>query len=460
MKIFAWMVGLFLAVGLWAEPPAVGIWRGTLEVPGSSLELVVKIAGDLSGKLDIPGKWLADLPLDGVMAEGNRLRFELKADGSVFEGRVEGGRVVGEWRQAGLVIPLALERLEKAPEPRLRPQTPRPPFPYRVEEVVIERPGVRLVGTLTLPAGTGPFPAAVLLSVAGANDRDQTHSGHKPFFVLADFLARRGFAILRLDDRGVGGSTGDLLQSTYPDLAEDAWAAAEALRRRPEIDPRRVGLIGNSEGTAIAALAASRHPEVAFVMMLGGLGLSGTELIEAQAARLARIQGYSEEEIRQGLDRMGRLFRILLEETDDAKAAERIRALMREPGGRPLPLAANLAAPGDPEAWIRVYLSPWYRSQLRNDPREALQNVRCPVLALTGSLDPVAPAAAHLPAILTALLAGGNPDVTVSELPGINHLFQTARTGLPAEYGLLEESFSPRALVEIGAWLAVRFPPG
>jgi uncharacterized protein len=198
---------------------------------------------------------------------------------------------------------------------------------------------------------------------------------------------------------------------------------------------------------------------VAFVVMLGGFGLPGAELIKADTELLSRRQGFSAEEIRQGLERMDRIFKAVLEEADDKSATETIRAIQQEwqqSGARSLPVAAPLAAPGDPDAWIRLYLTPWYRSQLRNDPKPVLTKVKCPVLALTGSLDTNTPPGLNLPAILAALLEGGNPDVTAAELPGINHLMQTAKTGLPAEYGMLEESFSPVALERIGEWLGKR----
>jgi pimeloyl-ACP methyl ester carboxylesterase len=331
---------------------------------------------------------------------------------------------------------------------------------YRTEEVVVRgaSPGVMLAGTLTIPAGGGQRPATVLLSVAGPNDRDQQHGAHRPYAVLADYLARRGVVVLRLDDRGVGGSTGSWLSATTEDLAGDAIAATAFLAERAEVDPRRIGVTGNSLGGAVGALAAARSERVGFVIMLGGIGLRGPRVIRSQAERGARALGLPDSVTRRFLERTDSLLAIVGSGTDSVVAAARIRAVLATPEG-PLLVPPYRFIPRDPDGQAGVFLSPWYRSQVTLDPARALRAIRVPVLALTGTLDRIVPASENFPPMREALASSGTRDVTFIELPGVNHVMQPAVTGDAREYATLPESFAPAALRAIGDWLAARFGP-
>ena len=340
----------------------------------------------------------------------------------------------------------ALEQPRPGDLPLPLPQDPEPPYPYRIEEVRFENPdaGISLSGALTLPREGDPFPAAVLISGSGSQDRNQQIFNHRPFLVIADFLTRRGFAVLRFDDRGVGGSEGDPRVATSEDFAGDAWAAFQFLLRRPDIDHAAIGFIGHSEGGIIAPLVAAEHPEAAFLVLLAGPGIPGDELISSQSRAILRASGIAEQQIAVIDERDRRIRDIAKNEPDDEKAAEAIRAILESLGMEDSQIQNTLGN----------LLSPWYRFFLGYDPSPALRQVACPVLALNGSLDLQVPADENLAAIEKALREGGNPDVTARKLDGLNHLFQHAEMGLPAEYPRIEETFAPEALELIAQWMA------
>src|SRR6185503_9209728 len=334
-----------------------------------------------------------------------------------------------------------------------RPQTPKPPFDYKVEEVAFDNPferGVRLAGTLTLPEEEGPFPAAILISGSGANDRDDTELGHKPFAVIADYLTRQGIAVLRTDDRGVGGSTGDFAAATSADLATDADAAARYLMTRPEIRRDAIGFIGHSEGGVIAPIAMASNKHIAFLVMLAGPGTRWDEMLLSQRRLIGLTQGKSEQELGRSEPLVAAVYRAIARaRTEDAGIAA-VRSLLT-----PEAMAALGVAGEDKDLVARRMNSRWTRYLFRHDPAPNLRKIRVPVLAMTGTLDLQIPADENLPAIRAALI--NSPDVTVEELPGLNHMFQTAKTGAPGEYADIQETFAPAALDVMTDWLAKRF---
>jgi pimeloyl-ACP methyl ester carboxylesterase len=339
-----------------------------------------------------------------------------------------------------------------------RPQEPKKPYPYQEAEVVCEnkKAGVRLAGTLTLPLSGGPFPAVLLLTGSGAQDRNATVAGHRPFLVLADYLTRRGIAVLRLDDRGVGGSTGSVLESTTADFAEDALAAVEFLQARKDIDPRRIGLIGHSEGGAVAPLAASRSTSIAYVVLMAAPGLLGERLAILQRESISRASGLPEERIARTRAVEQKMMAVVRSEKDNAAAEKKLREI----AGQAMSEAAGVRISGAfVEAQFKMMLSPWYRFFITYDPAPALRRVRCPVLALTGERDLQVPPNENLPLIAKALAAGGNSDFTIVKLPRLNHLFQTCQKGTYAEYSKIEETIAPGVLETIGDWILRRTRP-
>jgi len=337
-----------------------------------------------------------------------------------------------------------------------RPQNPRPPYPYIAEDVACETgTSATLAGTLTLPPGSGPFAAAVLISGSGPQDRDETIQGHKPFWIIADYLTRRGLAVLRLDDRGVGGSGGKSSETTLSEMADDVLAVVRYLKTRKEIDPKRIGLIGHSEGGLVGPLAATRSSDVAFVVMLAGTGVDGVKLLELQAELVNRSMGVPATAAAFNRSVQQMMIAIVRSEEDPEAAAAKIRVAWRRiKEDAPVEQRALLDG-ADPqiETGIRRITSRELRSFLLYDPAEALSKLRVPVLVMNGSRDIQVSPRQNLPAILGALMAAENSDITLVEMPGLNHLFQRCRKCSVPEYAELEESFSPAALDVIGEWI-------
>jgi pimeloyl-ACP methyl ester carboxylesterase len=331
-----------------------------------------------------------------------------------------------------------------------RPQNPVRPYPYREEEVSYENKaaGITLTGTLTIPQGKGPFPAAVLIAGSGPHDRDETVMGHKPFLILADYLTRKGIAVLRSDKRGVGKSGGDYGTATTPDFAADAEAAFAYLQTRREINPKKIGLIGHSEGAVIAPMIAAHNPQVEFIVMMAGTGVPLRDALPVQVMRAAEAGGAPPEVAEKYAVNEREILTMLVQGKDDNVIEERVREMM----------GAKVSAQADVEAkqQVRFMNSPWFRWLLTYDPAPALRKVKCPVLALDGEKDVQVDAKQNLTAIRQALEAGGNRNFETVDFPGLNHLFQTAKTGSPAEYAEIEETISPIVLDKITRWILAR----
>ena len=439
-----------------------GIWEGKLKVPGAELRIVFNISknpdGILTATLDSPDQGATGIPVEEVIFKDNTLRLEVKSVGAVFEGKVSEDFLVieGELKQSGQTLPFIVNRVDKAIE-ILRPQEPKKPYPYIEEEAIYENKEaeITLAGTLTLPSGKGPFPAVLLITGSGPQDRNDTIYGHYPFMVLADYLTRQGIAVLRVDDRGVGESTGDFSRATSEDFASDVLAGIGYLKTREEINPERIGLIGHSEGGLIAPMVAVQSPDVAFIVMMAGTGLTGEEILYLQGALISRAMGVNEEDIIKNRQFNEKIFSVIKEEKDKKNAEERLRQMFMEDWEKVSDEEKEKI--GDPEVYINAQLqsllSPWLKFFLTYDPKPTLSKVKCPVLAINGEKDLQVPPKENLSAIEEALVAGGNKNFTVEELPGLNHLFQTAQTGVPSEYAKIEETISPIALKIIGDWI-------
>ena len=333
-----------------------------------------------------------------------------------------------------------------------RPQEPKPPFPYLEERVSYVNPdaaGVVLGGTFTKPNQSGRFPAVLLITGPGPQDRDETIAGHKPFLVLADYLTRRDIAVLRVDDRGTASSTGNFGKSTTLDFAADAEAGVRYLLTRKDVDLKRIGLIGHSEGSIVAAMVAARMPEVSFIVMLAGIGVPGEQVLLTQREHAERAAHMPEGQIAADKNIATMVYEMVRE---GKRASDLRRALSKRPASerdlvRPwLDQADQLTAP-----WLRFFLS--------YDPGPALEKVKCPVLALAGAQDMDVIADQNVPAMKAAFGRAGNHDVTIEVLPRLNYLFQTADTGLAMEYATIPETMSPVALDAIGTWIAKHIAP-
>ncbi len=440
-----------------------GIWEGTLKIQKTiSLRLVLRVEKDKEGRLRAtlasPDQGAAKIGVTAIGLKDGELTFESKVVGAKYAGKKnkDGTGFEGEFQQGGLKIPLVLKKTDKVVEPS-RPQTPRPPFPYRSESVTYDNAagGVKLAGTLTMPNGNGPFPALLLITGSGAQDRDETIFSHKPFLVIADHLTRRGIAVLRVDDRGVGGSTDKGPDETLDDHVGDVLAGVAFLKGRREIDAARIGLAGHSEGGIIAPLAAVRSPDVAFIVLMAGTGLPGVDILRAQSRLISRVEGATDAELERSAKIQQRLLDILIEEKDVEKARTRIAKAAREimAGMTEAEKKDLRESGGDLAALAEPFNSAWFRSFVTYDPRPILKKVRCPVLAINGEKDLQVPARENLDEIRKALEAGGNRDVKVIAFPGINHLFQPCKTGSPSEYGTIETTIAPEVLKALADWI-------
>jgi pimeloyl-ACP methyl ester carboxylesterase len=297
-----------------------------------------------------------------------------------------------------------------------------------------------------------------MLTGSGPQDRDETIFNHKPFLVIADHLTRQGIAVLRVDDRGVGGSTGDVMKATVDDNVQDVLAGLAFLKERKEINPTKIGLIGHSEGGMLAPLVATRSKDVAFLVLLAGTGLPGDEILYLQGQTILKAMGVKGDALKKQRTMQELLFSVVKQEPDNDKVLKLVKERMEEMKKTlsPLELLQFAMQQKALEAQVKTITTPWFRSFLAYDPRPALRKLQAPVLALVGEKDVQVPPKENLEAMENALTEGGHKDHTLKELAGLNHLFQTAKTGAITEYGQIEETFSPAVLTLMSEWILKR----
>ncbi len=457
-KIIFIVIVLVLGISAsYAEDRVAGHWEGHIEIPGQPIAVKVNFAIDESdwrGTIDIPAQGAKGLPLSEIHVaeegEGMRVKFSIRGvpGNPTFDGTLQDGVINGTFSQGGVTFGFRLSR-EIVSDP-VRPQEPKPPFPYQIEEVKFQNGPINLAGTLTLPPGNGPFPAVLLISGSGLQDRDETVFGHKPFWVLADHLSRAGIAVLRVDDPGIGKSTPHPEPPTTADFATDVEAGVTFLKRDDRIGT--VGLIGHSEGGIIAAIVASRRDDIGFVVLMAGPGVPGAELLLKQNERIFDGMGIVGERKETLLTLLDRLFTTLTSDMTEDEMRQQVDEIVRkqfEINGIPPAQQDETQV----QAAVEQVLNPWMRYFLAFDPRPALEATRVPVLALNGELDVQVDAEQNLTAIDAALEKGGNHNVTLHRLPKHNHLFQRAKTGLINEYAVIEETLSPEVLDLIRDWI-------
>ncbi|WP_187388356.1 alpha/beta hydrolase family protein [Seonamhaeicola marinus] len=342
-----------------------------------------------------------------------------------------------------------------------RPQNPEPPFNYSSQEVSFvnsKTDSIVLSGTLTLPNNIKKPPVAILISGSGPQNRDEELKGHKPFLVLADFLTKNGIAVLRYDDRGFGKSTGSFKGSTTYDFATDTESAITFLKSRTDIDTNKIGLIGHSEGGLIAPIVASTNKDVAFIVLLAGPGVDGAKVLTSQSKHMGKLMGMAEEFLNENEKLASSIYKIIQTDTDKEVIRTKItNALNGYKEKNPDSPVVNFINPIMIEQQLKILDSKWLLELIRIDPKVFLEKTTCPVLAINGSKDCQVLPALNLEGIKTALEKGKNKDITIKELEGLNHLFQTADTGNITEYETIEETFSPIALNLIKDWILERF---
>lgn len=438
-----------------------GVWTGKITRNGIDLRLILHIATGPRGtalSLDSPDQLAYGLAVQDFTRDRQKVRFKLNMVGANYEGVLseDQQQLSGTWTAPNQpAAQIVFSRASAAAKtPPKRPQTPQPPFPYTAEEVAFENPtepGVHLAGTLTLPQGKGPFPAAIMITGSGQQDRDETLLGHKPFWIIADYLSRRGIAVLRVDDRGTGKSTGDVAKATSADFATDSNAAFAYLRTRAEIKRRAIGFIGHSEGGMIGPIAMATNKDVAFLVMMAGPGTALDQLMVSQRRLIGASMGQSEAALNKAAPVWAALYKAIGSGATYEDGIAAAHAVLTPEAMKAIGMPAGTKA----QTILAQVGTPWFRYFFQYDPAPNLRAIKVPVLALNGSLDRQVPAKENLPAIRIALK--DNKDATIVELPGLNHLFQTAKTGSVGEYAEIEETVAPVALAQMADWINARF---
>ncbi len=406
-------LAIFVPVFLLAAPFSVaqgikGSWKGELDFVSSKLAVVFHFDGDVC-TMDSPDQGAKDIPAEVGFVSADSVSISNRQLDMAFSGKLRDGKIVGRFSQRGLSMPLVLTPGEFV---RNRPQTPEPPFPYRLEDVSFSNGDAVLSGTLVYPEGWNArkkVPVALMVSGSGLQNRDEELFGHKPFLVIADYLARNGIATLRYDDRGTGTSTGDAANATTEDFMKDAAAGLDYLRSLGKF--RKIGVIGHSEGGGIAFMLASRG-RTDFIVSLAGPGVQGDSIL-------------------------------LLQNLNALRQA-----------GSPMTVTKEFV-----RASVKSQNSPWLDYVMDYDPAADINGIRCPALILNGDRDVQVEAAVNIPSIESNLPRNRrgkyvSKHTEVKVYPGLNHLFQHCVTGQPFEYKDIEETVSPEVLEDISRWIA------
>ena len=437
-----------------------GDWYGMLKVGGTSLRInmnLIKNDTGYSGKLVSMDQGNSVIPMAWVKIDQAVLSFKTTVAGIEYTGAVKERNIDGTFKQNGRPLPLIFGREKVEKIVLKRPQEPKPPYSYLAEDVTFlnSRDSINLSGTLTMPSSGTGFPVVVLISGSGPQNRDEELLGHKPFLVLADHLTKNGIAVLRYDDRGVGRSKGNFGKATSADFATDVNAAVQYLKTRKEIDVKKIGLIGHSEGGMIAPMVAAESKDIGFIVLLAGTGVPGKDIIILQQQLIAKAEGgASEKDLAETAAFTEEIAKIVTSGKDEKTVSTEFIDFLKSTWQK-LPDSSKQVY-GTEAVFLMQSAqmnTPWMRYFLSYDPASALQKIRIPVLALNGSKDLQVWPAQNLPAIEKALKKAGNKKYTVKELPGLNHLFQECTSGAPSEYEKIEMTMSPAVLDEVTNWI-------
>jgi pimeloyl-ACP methyl ester carboxylesterase len=452
-----------------------GTWQGNLNVQGNSIPIVFHIIKDSSNNLaasfDSPSQHAFNLLCNAVIVKEDSVILMMESINGKYTGKLSADKkqMTGTWHQGGGSLALDVNKTSETVviKTQNRPQTPKPPYPYHSEDVEYFNADKSLQygATITYPSTTEnnktkKFPSIILITGSGQQDRDETIFGHKSFAVIADYLTKKGYLVLRVDDRGIGKSTGNFAKSTTADFVKDVEVSLDFLEQQPQVDKNKIGLLGHSEGGMIAPVVADARKEINFIVLLAGPGIPITQLMKEQVEAVAASSGKSPE-----LTKItGQLYSIFTEEInkneDSTTTHNNIKnklivfaqnsdtATRSAMGFNDLTTIDKNITDG-----IERFTTPWLKYFLAFNPQPYLEKLHCKVLALNGSKDVQVIPESNLAGIKASLKKSKSPKYDVIEIPGLNHLFQTCIKCSPDEYGDLEESFSPKALDIIGNWL-------
>jgi len=463
IQIIAFVLGV-LAATLAFGQDITGQWNGVLKVQGTQLRIVFNInkaENGFSSTMDSPDQGAKGIPVTSTNFENQTLKLAVANLRIEYEGILDKDNIiVGNFKQAGMSFPMNLSREKIEKEKVARPQEPKKPYLYHEEEVTFEnaKAGITLAGTLTLPSKEGNFPAVILITGSGPQNRDEELMGHKPFLVISDYLTKNGIAVLRFDDRGTAASKGDFKTATSVDFSTDVNAGVTYLLSRKEINKKKIGLIGHSEGGIIAPLVANSSKDVAFIVLLAGTGIPGDQLLLLQQELIGKASGLSDSDLQKAKQINSRVFEVITKSTNSEQLKTDLTNYITQ-SLKDIPDAQKPEGMSEAD-FVKIQVdqitSPWMLYFIKYNPVAALEKVKCPVLALNGEKDLQVPPKENLEAIKNALAKGGNKKVTTIELPGLNHLFQECKTGSPTEYATIEQTFSLTALTEVLKWIQIQ----
>lgn len=463
-QILLTIITFSFSIAAFSQKDLSGIWEGTLNI-GIELQLdfhLNKNNETWQASLDIPQQQVKEMKASNVIITADSVKIEYRQIGGGFFGKLSNDSTIsGSWKQ-GTILPLLLKRVKEVSTPK-RPQTPQPPFPYNNEEVVYfnKDKSIQYGATITIPQGKGPFPAVLLITGSGQQNRDEEILGHKPFAVIADFLTRKGYIVLRVDDRGKGQTTGDLTNATTRDFANDAEISLDYLKSRKEVDPHKIGLIGHSEGGAIAEMIAAERKDIDFIILLAGPGVPIIQLMTEQNIAVHESAGWSKEYANQ----FATLYKSLITVIAHAQTQEEARssataAVSDWIAKTPAPIVTATTAIKDDQSkerfvnqWVQEIGRPWLKYFINYNPDPYLRQISAKVLALNGDKDIQVLSKSNLAGLEASLKKSKSKLYEVKEIKGVNHLFQLCNTCTVAEYGQLEETFSPEVLAVIAAWM-------
>ncbi|MBL0267748.1 MAG: alpha/beta fold hydrolase [Chitinophagaceae bacterium] len=443
-----------------------GSWEGVLQA-GIEIRIVFHIEENGKVKADSPDQSAFGLTCKDAIIKNQEIQIEITAVKASFSGRlINDSTIEGTFTQ-GADLPLTLKKTSKTDQPKTpealkRPQQPLPPFPYQSEDLIYANAdsSLRFGATITIPEGKGPFPAVVLISGSGPQNRNEELMGHQPFAVLADYLTRRGFIVLRADDRGVAKSTGVFDKATSRDFADDVNTHINYLLQRKEVNKKQIGLIGHSEGGMIAPMVAAERKDIAYIVLMAGPGVPCMDLLVEQ--NIAIYQSYGiPENAAAALRPVFKKIATAATQSPDMKTGFTQASAAAEEWAAQTDTATlrllEMTQKKDRDKYIRELIltmsNPWFRYFLSFDPAPYLQQLKCAVLAINGGKDIQVLPKQNLPGIETALKKSKSKNYLVKELPGLNHLFQTCKECTIEEYRAIEETIAPIALETMGDWL-------
>lgn len=438
-----------------------GQWNGALKVQGIQLRLVFNITktdDGISATMDSPDQGAKEIPTTTTSFENSILKITIENAKIEYEGALgKDNIIVGTFKQGGQSFPMNLSKVVIEKEKLVRPQEPTKPYSYFSEDITFEnkKAGIILAGTLTLPKNEGVFPVVILISGSGPQNRDEELLGHKPFLVLSDYLTKNGIAVLRYDDRGTALSKGDFKTATSADFATDVESAITYLKTRKEINKKKIGLMGHSEGGLIAPMVASKSKDVAFIVMLAGTGIQGDQILLLQQRLIGKASEVSDEDLQKNELLNRKAFDIVNKSNSIEQLNIDLTNFIKQSllDNKNTERSKGMSEDDFVKLQVKQIANPWMQYFIKYNPAPTLEKVKCPVLAINGGKDLQVPPKENLEAIKKALAKGGNKKVTTKEFPNLNHLFQECKTGSPDEYATIEQTFSPIALTEIFKWI-------